>query len=102
MSVCGEGALSGGGAGVGAGAGELAAVVARLAGEEPPLLWAGPAAADCARVRDAVRFAALEINEHLETYFDRRDHALEVRTMLFCNLHDDERRSIICNLNSRC
>ncbi|KPI92049.1 Protein furry [Papilio xuthus] len=71
VSVCGESALGG------AGAGELAAVVARLAGEEPPLLWAGPAAADCARVRDAVRFAALEINEHLETYFDRREHALE-------------------------
>ncbi|XP_013162097.1 PREDICTED: protein furry isoform X3 [Papilio xuthus] len=72
VSVCGESALGG------AGAGELAAVVARLAGEEPPLLWAGPAAADCARVRDAVRFAALEINEHLETYFDRREHALEM------------------------
>lgn len=57
---------------------ELSAVVERLSAEEPPLLWAGSAAADCARVRDAVRFAALEINEHLETYFDRREHALEV------------------------
>ncbi|CAH2036135.1 unnamed protein product, partial [Iphiclides podalirius] len=76
VAVCGESALGGGGGG--GGAGELAAVVERLAGEEPPLLWAGPAAADCARVRDAVRFAALEINEHLETYFDRREHALEM------------------------
>ncbi|XP_069364966.1 protein furry isoform X2 [Maniola hyperantus] len=57
--------------------GELGAVLERLGAEEPPLLWAGAAAADCARVRDAVRYAALEINEHLETYFDRRDHALE-------------------------
>ncbi|XP_068619983.1 protein furry isoform X2 [Battus philenor] len=72
VTVCGEGALSGGGAG------ELCAVVERLAAEEPPLLWAGPASADCPRVRDAVRFAALEINEHLETYFDRREHALEM------------------------
>ncbi|KAL0902803.1 hypothetical protein ABMA27_000593 [Loxostege sticticalis] len=61
----------------GTGGAELGAVLQRLAGEEPPLLWVGPAAADCARVRDAVRFAALEINEHLETYFDRREHALE-------------------------
>ncbi|XP_063837926.1 protein furry-like [Ostrinia nubilalis] len=59
------------------GAAELGAVLDRLAGEEPPLLWAGAAAADCARVRDAVRYAALEISEHLETYFDRREHALE-------------------------
>ncbi|CAG4984451.1 unnamed protein product [Parnassius apollo] len=80
VSVCGEGALGSGTGGVGGvgGAGELAAIVERLAGEEPPLLWVGPAAADCARVRDAVRFAALEINEHLETYFDRREHALEM------------------------
>ncbi|XP_038216903.1 protein furry isoform X4 [Zerene cesonia] len=69
ISVCGSGG--------GAGGGELALVLERLAGEEPPLLWAGAAAADCARVRDAVRYAALEINEHLETYFDRREHALE-------------------------
>lgn len=75
ISVCGEGALI---AGVG-GAGDLAAVLDRLSSEEPPLLWVGPAAADCARVRDAVRYAALEINEHLETYFDRREHALEVQ-----------------------
>ncbi|XP_052746628.1 protein furry isoform X1 [Bicyclus anynana] len=73
ISVCGSGALVGGAGG----AGELAAVLERLGAEEPPLLWAGPAAADCARVRDAVRYAALEINEHLETYFDRREHALE-------------------------
>lgn len=71
ISVCGEGSPVGGG-------GELAAVLERLSLEEPPLLWAGPAAADCSRVRDAVRYAALEINEHLETYFDRRENALEV------------------------
>nr|XP_032527553.1 protein furry isoform X5 [Danaus plexippus plexippus] len=70
ISVCGEGSPVGGG-------GELAAVLERLSLEEPPLLWAGPAAADCSRVRDAVRYAALEINEHLETYFDRRENALE-------------------------
>ncbi|XP_060809627.1 protein furry isoform X2 [Amyelois transitella] len=72
VSLCAEGASSAIG-----GAVELTAVLDRLSGEEPPLLWVGAAAADCARVRDAVRYAALEINEHLETYFDRREHALE-------------------------
>ncbi|CAB3258869.1 unnamed protein product [Arctia plantaginis] len=74
ISLCGEGALSGAG---GAGGAELSAVLERLSSEEPPLLWVGPLAADSPRVRDAVRYAALEINEHLETYFDRREHALE-------------------------
>ncbi|VVC93782.1 unnamed protein product [Leptidea sinapis] len=69
ISVCGEG--------VAACASELGAVLERLSKEEPPLLWAGPVAADCSRVRDAVRYAALEFNEHLETYFERREHALE-------------------------
>lgn len=72
VALCSE---AGGGS---AASGSLAAVLERLGAEEPPLLWAGAAAADCARVRDAVRYAALEITEHLETYFDRREHALEV------------------------
>lgn len=72
VSLCAEGAAGS------AGAGELAGVLERAGAEEPPLLWVGAAAADCARVRDAVRYAALEIHEHLETYFDRREHALEV------------------------
>ncbi|XP_059059814.1 protein furry [Achroia grisella] len=59
------------------GSAELCGVIERVGADDPPLLWVGPLAADCARVRDAVRFAALEINEHLETYFDRREHALE-------------------------
>lgn len=74
MSLCAEGAFTSGGAA------ELSAVLERLGAEEPPLLWVGPAAADSARIRDAVRYAVLEINEHLETYFDRREHALEVYT----------------------
>lgn len=73
VSLCSEGAFTSGGAA------ELSAVLERLGAEEPPLLWVGPAAADSARIRDAVRYAVLEINEHLETYFDRREHALEVR-----------------------
>lgn len=70
ISLC-ESAVSG------AGGAELGAVLERLGAEEPPLLWAGPLAIDTQRARDAVRYAALEINEHLETYFDRREHALE-------------------------
>ncbi|CAH0703660.1 unnamed protein product [Spodoptera exigua] len=81
VSLCAE-STTGGAAGVAGVAGELAGVLAgvleRAGAEEPPLLWAGPAAADCARVRDAVRYAALEMHEHLDTYFDRREHALEV------------------------
>ncbi|CAK1553991.1 unnamed protein product [Leptosia nina] len=78
ISVCGEGSLVGMmGLSVGLGGGELGAVLERLSTEEPPLLWCAPAVAECARVRDAVRFAALEINEHLETYFDRLE-TLEV------------------------
>ena len=66
-------------------AGELGAVLERAGAEEPPLLWAGPAAADHPRVRDAVRYAALELHEHLQTYFDRREHTLEVLFFLtFC------------------
>ncbi|KAM3968522.1 microtubule binding protein furry [Aphomia sociella] len=75
VSLCAEG--TGVGAGGSGGAAELSAVLERVGSEEPPLLWVGAAAADCARVRDAVRYSALEINEHLETYFDRREHALE-------------------------
>ncbi|XP_030039716.1 protein furry isoform X2 [Manduca sexta] len=75
VSLCSESALTSGGAA------ELSAVLERLGAEEPPLLWVGPGAADCARVKDAVRYAALEINEHLETYFDRREHALETLEM---------------------
>lgn len=92
MSLCGAG-----GAG-GAGGAELGAVLARLGAEEPPLLWAGPLAADSPRVRDAVRYAALEINEHLETYFDRREHALEVTddrlASLSATLYPDETHSV--------
>ncbi|XP_053624606.1 protein furry isoform X2 [Plodia interpunctella] len=72
VALCAEGANSAVG-----GALELAAVLDRLSSDEPPLLWVGASVADCVRVRDAVRYAALEINEHLETYFDRREHALE-------------------------
>ncbi|KAL4704296.1 hypothetical protein ACJJTC_012872 [Scirpophaga incertulas] len=81
VALCNEGmatAMSGsGGAWGSVGTAELCGVVERLSGEEPPLVWAGPLSSDCARLRDAVRYAALEINEHLETYFDRRDHAIE-------------------------
>jgi hypothetical protein len=47
---------------------------------EPPLVWfsyevlsgAGP------RFADLLRFGALEVQEHLETFLDRRDAAVEV------------------------
>lgn len=65
-----------------AAAAELGGVLERAGAEEPPLLWAGPAAADHPRVRDAVRYASLELHEHLQTYFDRREHTLEVYTWL--------------------
>lgn len=47
---------------------------------EPPLVWftndalaaAGP------RLGDSLRFGTLEVQEHLETFLDRRDAAAEV------------------------
>jgi len=53
---------------------------------EPPLVWfsyevlstAGP------RFADLLRFGALEVQEHLETFMDRRDAAVEVCHPHFC------------------
>jgi hypothetical protein len=52
---------------------------------EPPLVWfsyevlssAGP------RFADLLRFGALEVQEHLETFLDRRDAATEVRSLFY-------------------
>lgn len=96
LSLCAEGAAPGAlaasvpgsarsGSGAGAGvataptlASQLGAVLERAAAEEPTLIWAGPLVADHPRVRDAVRYASLELYEHLMTFFDRREHTLEV------------------------
>lgn len=56
----------------------LSAVVELLNAEEPPLIWAGAKMLECPKLHDSLRYAALEMDEHLETYFDRKDHANEV------------------------
>jgi len=57
-------------------------VIEILHAEEPPLIWTGPSMVECPKLLDSVRFAALEMDEHLETFFDRKDHAHEVS--LYC------------------
>lgn len=45
--------------------------------EEPPRIWYNQAIPTTPRVSETLRFGVLEIQEHLETYFDRKDHVLE-------------------------
>lgn len=49
---------------------------------EPPLVWFDPDTISNSRLADSLRFGVLEIHEHLETFFDRKDHAAEVRTTI--------------------
>lgn len=61
-------------------------VVELLNAEEPPLIWVESNMIDCPKLLDSVRFAALEMDEHLETFFDRKDHVHEVIIMTFISL----------------
>lgn len=45
--------------------------------EEPPRIWYNQAIPTTPRLSETLRFGVLEIQEHLETYFDRKDHVLE-------------------------
>lgn len=56
-------------------------VVELLNAEEPPLIWVEPNMIDCPKLLDTIRFAALEMGEHLETFFDRKDHVHEVNIL---------------------
>lgn len=57
---------------------DFTALVERLSAEDPPLVWVGNEMIDNPRIRDAVRYSTMEFNEHLETYFERRDAIIEL------------------------
>nr|CAD7437486.1 unnamed protein product [Timema bartmani] len=44
---------------------------------DPPHVWLGPNALSNSRLNELLRFGMLEIQEHRETFLDRRDHAAE-------------------------
>jgi hypothetical protein len=45
---------------------------------EPPHVWISPSVVASPRLTEALRFGMLEIQEHWETYLDRKDHVAEV------------------------
>lgn len=45
---------------------------------EPPHVWISPNVVASPRLTEALRFGMLEIQEHWETYLDRKDHVAEV------------------------
>lgn len=45
---------------------------------EPPRIWYDQGLAVTPRLHETLRFGVLEIQEHLETFFDRKEHVLEV------------------------
>lgn len=46
--------------------------------EEPPRVWYNQSFVTTPRLLESLRFGVLEIQEHLETFFDRKDHLMEV------------------------
>lgn len=49
---------------------------------EPPLIWFSVAIFANQRLNESLRFGMLEIQEHLETFLDKKDHATEVSNRL--------------------
>lgn len=49
---------------------------------EPPLIWFSIAIFANQRLNESLRFGMLEIQEHLETFLDKKDHATEVNNFL--------------------
>lgn len=47
---------------------------------EPPLVWFSSALFSSLKLNESLRFGMLEVQEHLETYLDRKDHASEVKS----------------------
>lgn len=42
-----------------------------------PLVWFSPEVLDSSRLTEALRFGSLEVQEHLDTFLDRKDHLAE-------------------------
>lgn len=70
--------------GVGAQLGHRIAIVVDLllTKEDPPRIWHVHGLATTPRLIETLRFSVLEVQEHLETFFDRKDHALEVTFLI--------------------
>ncbi|XP_055323770.1 protein furry isoform X11 [Sitodiplosis mosellana] len=45
--------------------------------EEPPRVWYNQSFPTTPRLLESLRFCVLEVQEHLETFFDRKDHVME-------------------------
>jgi hypothetical protein len=48
-----------------------------LGAKEPPKLWYNPTMTTTPRLSESLRYSVLEIQEHLETFFDRKEHVME-------------------------
>ena len=51
--------------------------------EEPPRVWYTQNLPTTPRLFETLRFGVLEVQEHLETFFDRKDHVLEVHIIIW-------------------
>ena len=62
--------------------------------EEPPRIWYHQDYASTPRLVESLRYSVLEIQEHLETFFDKKDHLLEslesIKTSVKFNLFTDD------------
>jgi hypothetical protein len=62
--------------------------------EEPPRVWYHENLVTTPRLVESLRYSVLEIQEHLETFFDRKDHVLEnlesVKSSVKFNLFTDD------------
>lgn len=60
---------------------------------EPPKLWYNQGVASTPRLFESLRYSVLEIQEHLETFFDRKDHVMEgiesIKSSMKFNLFGD-------------
>ena len=45
---------------------------------EPPKFWYNQCTVSTPRLSESLRYSVLEIQEHLETFFDRKEHVMEV------------------------
>lgn len=48
--------------------------------EEPPRIWYSQNCQSTTRLSDQLQIHVLEVQEHLETYFDRKENVMEVTT----------------------
>lgn len=51
--------------------------------EEPPRVWYNQSFPTTPRLLDSLRNCVLEVQEHLETFFDRKDYVMEVCAAIF-------------------